>query len=586
MSARLFAGPAGRERPLALGALLGEGAAGRVHAIAGDPALAAKLYHPDRDLKALEVKIDLMLANPPRLPVLAHDGHDYPQIAWPVDKLRDDKGRFAGFLMPAIDLSRSTSLVNLLQRSSRRAEKLPEYYGYRVLVARNLAAVFVELHQAGHLMIDMKPANLRFYPGPSWMAVVDIDGFSIAGPATVRSPADQVSDEYVAPEGFGRRVETLDEAQDRFALAVIIFQLLNNGLHPFAGAATRPGQPSDTQGRINAGLYPYGLTANPEAAPSALSLHESLPRDTRALFDRAFTRGGERPDAGAWRRNLDQLLEQIEPCAKKPAEHAHFGLGCGFCAREARAVRLREADAKRSQAAAGERRRRNEQRLADRARARRQAIAGLVPPGTAGRRRLSPRRASAGARVRRTPRGVVMRRVLLAAGGVVLMLAAAGPGSRALDTLVARPASSVDLTGARDEPVIAAARNAPRGMLGLPEREGTDPALAAARAAGGCGVTESGDVAPCDSFALASRQSQLTAMTNLARSTATDAERSYLDAVGERWRDERARCADDAMPALCRGAVLDAQIEYLRVWQKARERDARRDARVRALAGE
>ena len=132
---------------------------------------------------------------------------------------------------PEIDFARSTSLVNLLQKNSRRVEKLSEYYGYRVLVARNLASVFTELHRAGHHMIDMKPANLRFYPTVSWMAVVDTDGFSIAG-ADRRIAAEQVSDEYIAPEAWKRPPSDLGLDQDLFALAVIIFQLLDNGVHP------------------------------------------------------------------------------------------------------------------------------------------------------------------------------------------------------------------------------------------------------------------------------------------------------------------------------------------------------------------
>src|SRR6201999_62985 len=128
----------------------------------------------------------------------AHAGARYPQIAWPEAKLHDAGGRFIGFVMPEIDFGRSTSLVNLLQKSSRRIEKLSDYYGYRVLVARNLASVFAELHRAGHHMIDMKPATLRFYPAVSWMAVVDTDGFSVAAnPSGTRARigADRVSDE-------------------------------------------------------------------------------------------------------------------------------------------------------------------------------------------------------------------------------------------------------------------------------------------------------------------------------------------------------------------------------------------------------
>jgi len=321
-------------RTLPLGKLLGEGAAGKVYALPTMPGSAAKLYHGEAECRRHEAKIEAMIASPPDLPPAEHNGVRYPQIAWPEAKLYDRSGRFIGFLMPEIDFNRSTSLVNLLQKSSRRIEKLSDYYGYRVLVARNLASVFVELHRAGHHMIDMKPANLRFYPTVSWMAVVDTDGFSITG-KTGRIAADVVSDEYIAGESWQRPPRELGEQQDLFALAVIIFQLLNNGLHPFAGSAGGSAQATDLQARILEGLYAYGLRTRSELVPSAASVHRMFRRGTRALFDSAFVPARGRPSAEEWRDHLDVLMAQLKPCAARP-EHVHFGAGCGFCAHEAR----------------------------------------------------------------------------------------------------------------------------------------------------------------------------------------------------------------------------------------------------------
>lgn len=333
----LFVRNAGGTVPLMLGTQLGEGASGRVFAIAGKPTEAVKLYHDAREAARHAAKVERMLANPPDLPALVRGGQRYPQIAWPKRAVVDGGGRLVGFTMPMIDFARSTSLVNLLQKSSRRAEGLSEHYGYRVLVARNLAALFVELHRAGHHMIDMKPANMRFYPKVSWLAVVDADGFSIAG-EDGRIPANQVSDDYVAPESWDRRPEELGIAQDLFALAVIVFQLLNNGVHPYSGMPVAGrAQPTDIQTRIRRGLYAYGNEQRDDIRPAAASIHRSFRRATRDLFDRAFHGGaGERPDAAAWRDHLDDLVRRLVPCATKPEEHAHFGAGCGFCAHEAR----------------------------------------------------------------------------------------------------------------------------------------------------------------------------------------------------------------------------------------------------------
>lgn len=324
---------------LRLGKLLGEGASGKVYAIQGQAGTAAKLYHSPEEARRYDAKIEAMLAKPPELMPGSHGGGLYPQIAWPTGRLHDRAGSFIGFLMPEIDFARSTSLVNLLQKNSRKLEGISEYYGYRVLVARNLASVFSELHRSGHHMIDMKPANLRFYPAVSWMAVVDADGFSIAG-ANGRIGALQLSDEYIAPESWNRKPGELGLEQDLFALAAIIFQLLNNGVHPFAGTVSGSAA-TDLQTRIVQGHYPYAISPRRGMTPSTASIHRMFRRSTRAMFDAAFLTV-QRPSAMEWRDHLDELVAQLTSCAERPGEHVHFGGGCGFCGHEARidAVRV------------------------------------------------------------------------------------------------------------------------------------------------------------------------------------------------------------------------------------------------------
>src|SRR5262249_20095276 len=157
----------------------------------------------------------------------------YVQIAWPSALLRDKGGSFVGFLMPEIDMKAATELENVLQKVSRRVRGIPELYGFRVILASNLAALMAELHRNGHYFIDMKPVNVRFYPGMWYLAILDTDGFSIQG--TKRWTAQQFSEEYIAPEAKGLAPGQLGIEQDLFALAVIVFRLLNNGVHPYQG---------------------------------------------------------------------------------------------------------------------------------------------------------------------------------------------------------------------------------------------------------------------------------------------------------------------------------------------------------------
>jgi hypothetical protein len=183
----------------------------------------------------------------------------------------------------------------------------------------------------------MKPINMRFYPDTNFLAVLDTDGFSIQG--AKRWPARQYSDQYIPPEANNVGPSQLGIEADLFALAVIIFQLMNNGIHPYQGIDAVPGLPTSIQDRIYAGLYAYGSRPSTLTAPARMSIHEYLDPSTRAMFDRAFA-GAQagRPRAGEWNDHLKTLIIRniLVKCPLHPTEHGHFGRGCGFCALDAK----------------------------------------------------------------------------------------------------------------------------------------------------------------------------------------------------------------------------------------------------------
>lgn len=318
-----------------LSAVLNEGSAGTIHHVYGLSGTVAKIYKNEADRASYQKKIESMLGRPPNLPVVGKGTKLSVQLAWPTEILLNKKGEFVGFLMPEVDFSRSQELINVLQKGARKAEGISEFYGFRVLLAANLSALMAELHRQGHFMIDMKPENMRFYPDNWHMAIIDVDGFSIKGEKG-RIPAEQFSADYIAPEAKGKKPHELGISQDLFALAVIIFRLMNNGVHPYQGVKIGAhAAPTSLQERIDAGLYAYGLSKHRRVSPSPASIHESFEMETRELFDRAFSPSAARPTAIEWRNHLKYLLDgqRLVPCRTNP-EHGHFSAGCGFCGQE------------------------------------------------------------------------------------------------------------------------------------------------------------------------------------------------------------------------------------------------------------
>lgn len=322
----------GKKMPLILGRQLAEGAAGRIFPVLNMSGVVVKLYKDGVNTLLYDRKVRAMVADPPKLPDFLHQGKTFVQIAWPCGVVLDRRGKFAGFLMPEIDTKNSTELENILQRAQRQRKRLPEFYGDRVLLAANLAVLMAELHAHQHFMIDMKPANIRFYPGTGFLAILDTDGFSINGSERFR--AQHFTEEYIAPEAKGEQPNALGLKQDLFALAVIIFRLLNNGVHPFQGSDTVDGHPSPIQQRIFERLYAYSLYAAIPVNPAFSSIHTFLELETRRLFECAFTSVDHRPTAAQWKAHLETLTQKLIRCKDVPHEHGHFSRGCGLCALE------------------------------------------------------------------------------------------------------------------------------------------------------------------------------------------------------------------------------------------------------------
>jgi serine/threonine protein kinase len=305
----------------------------------------AKVYLSQQSKShASREKLQAMLKRPPQNMWTNVLGRNLPIFAWPTHLMEDDQGKFVGFLMPEIPLDRAVTLEKYMSRISMRRvlsledRSLPR----RIHVCRNLAATIAEMHRQNHYFVDLKPQNILMFKDTGVVTLVDNDSFSISGEGNnPRFPAAVMSSEYFAPEllrnGMGA-ASIVNDFQDRFALAAMIFQIFNNGVHPFSGTPTVQTDEGTIDSRIKLGLYPYGLSPNPAIKPTISSIHDCWETTTRTLFDRAFTaQPSQRPSAEEWRNHLDKLGSpqgSIKKCIVKPDDilHLHFaGRPCAEC---------------------------------------------------------------------------------------------------------------------------------------------------------------------------------------------------------------------------------------------------------------
>ncbi len=322
----------GRFEKIRLGALVNKGgAAGKIYLNADNPEQVIKIFHKKQKSDTNRQKLTAMLQNNPHIDPVEKDGARYVQLAWPQAILEDDKGFCVGYVMPLIKMDKAVSLDHLMQKAIRKKLGLPEKYACRIFAAYNVASMVTSLHKCGHYIVDLKPSNVSVYKDTMLVAMVDCDGFSIKGEKS-RYPAEFVSEEYIYPEGMELSCDDMGEEQDKFALAVMIFKLLNNGIHPYSGVPRKADAEMLTiQNRIEQYHYAYGLWPDSYQAPHPYSIHEYFDKATLEMFERAFSKGGQRPSAYEWQEHLWKLMHSLKTCKKDP-NHVYFtSKGCGLC---------------------------------------------------------------------------------------------------------------------------------------------------------------------------------------------------------------------------------------------------------------
>ncbi len=329
----------GRSITLQEKTLLAEGGEARIYPVPHDRNLLAKIYKNPNPQRVR--KLPIMLANPPADPMRAQGG---VSIAWPVDILEttDPRPRVVGFLMPRVTDVRP--VFEYYNPKSRHAH-CPQFdYRYLHRTARNLAAAVAALHARGYVIGDLNQSNILVSPR-ALVTLVDCDSFQVRDPRSgevLRCPVGKP--EFTPPELYGCRFSEVDRRpeHDLFSLAILIFQLLMEGTHPFAGVFLGGGDPPPYEERIRAGHFPYSSASKLPYAPMPFAPPWELLHPTvRALFVRCFEDGhrqpAARPDATCWRSALDE----VEACFTRCTRNAQHWYGnhlasCPWCERAQR----------------------------------------------------------------------------------------------------------------------------------------------------------------------------------------------------------------------------------------------------------
>lgn len=301
-----------------------------------------KLYRTNnpRELLFREEKIRAMIRARPQEPTV-----DHITFAWPLGVVRDGEGNFRGFVMPfirgTVELSSilipyDYEWINKFRNFGVSQDRLDEIKKnillFKVGVAINLVKAVGYLHTVGHFVGDLNDRNI-LVNSSGLVTLIDTDSFFIRDPDTGRIYTSEVGvGEYTAPEVLKNIIsaERRNENTDMFSLAVIIFKLLMNGFHPFAG--TVPTRESNTiEDNIRECISPYfgpkkSIVIKPRSR-YAPNLSE-LPRDLVDLFDQAFNcEGLPRPGVVDFAKALEKYYYQVKQKAPTPKTPCTFPRG-------------------------------------------------------------------------------------------------------------------------------------------------------------------------------------------------------------------------------------------------------------------
>lgn len=308
---------------LTIGKKLGEGGEGVVFTTNERSDVVAKIY--SRPLTSLQIsKLEQM--------VYAGDEALGSVAAWPTSMLYEGT-QPVGFTMPL--LTSQHPLHDLFGPRRRQALFPNAHWSFLVHTGINLSRAFEVLHDRNVVVGDVNSNNVVIFRD-STARLIDCDSFQIRSNGTVFRCNVGVA-EYQPPElqgGDFSRIDRLPQ-HDLFGLAVMIFQLLFVGKHPFAGILPTIGHDAVPIGaNVAARRFFYGGDEQRRGLrppPGSLALTAITPQ-LSTLFQHAFVGDPmRRPNAAAWRTALADLKMKTVVCRWNPLHHYLRGTACPWC---------------------------------------------------------------------------------------------------------------------------------------------------------------------------------------------------------------------------------------------------------------
>ena len=311
-----------RKGQYVLGEKLGEGGEGEVYEVSNDQEWAVKIYKPGKEPKGEQANKLIAMEGLMNSPDGERQGH--PSLSWPKQIIRDrERNCLVGMVMTRVNTSRTMSIGEFWTPTVRQAKlskmRMPSdrihVQNTKWKIIRNLSKIMARVHQHGHLIGDINERNILVEPEHGTVSIIDCDSFQIQDRKNriiYRCKVGRA--EYTAPEfllqmqgkctipkcpagphahNMGFHCVRRTQEHDKFGIAVIFFQILMEGGHPYDCRIDEfPNAEANTrQEKIIKGYFPYSSSKPPFIHVNNQqneTRYSGLPQKVKDMFERAF----------------------------------------------------------------------------------------------------------------------------------------------------------------------------------------------------------------------------------------------------------------------------------------------------------
>lgn len=290
--------------------------------------LVIKRYHDAQlDSSGLEraAKVDAMVAARP----------DSDALCWPL-AAAFDAGRPVGFAMRGLDAAHQVTWAQLANPADRAKNASGFSFRYALRAVANLAVAIDAAHRTGAVLGDVNESNI-FVSDTGTVTIIDCDSAQVRAADGTLFRCLVGKPDYTAPELVGHRFADVDRqpASDVFAYAVLAFQMLAGGSHPYDGIpADLDRDLPPLSERIARGLCPYLGRGGGVVLPAPRVPVAALPSALAGLFAATLLADDPalRPPLSAWFSTISTVEANLVDCTANAAHSYDRRDGsCGWC---------------------------------------------------------------------------------------------------------------------------------------------------------------------------------------------------------------------------------------------------------------